>query len=194
MPEVVFDCCVISNFALSESLAVLRSMFSGKSYITNFVSAEISRGIQSGHGKLAGIKEALKDGWLTEIALEAEAEKALLETLSVSLGFGEASSIAVARTKGYLLASDDKVARREATLLGVKLTGTIGILVNAVQKKIINTKMSLSLPMQALYDESEGLDKANLKANPPHPFIKVGNPTKSGPRTCVSTARTIEQR
>jgi hypothetical protein len=44
-------------------------------------------------------------------------------------------------------------------------------------------------------DESEGLTRANLKiptqpnpaANPPHPFIKVGYPTKSAPRTCVST-------
>ena len=118
MPDVVFDCCVISNFGLSGSLSVLQRMFSGKACITNFVSAEISRGMQSGHRKLASIKEALEDGWLKEIALETKEEKTLLETLSISL---------------------DKVARREARLLEIKLTGTIGILTNAVNKKIIDT-------------------------------------------------------
>ncbi|MFC2165750.1 DUF3368 domain-containing protein [Acidobacteriota bacterium] len=136
MPEVVFDCCVISNFALSESLSVLQSMYSGTAYVTNFVSAEISRGMQGGHGELALVKEALQAGWLKEIAIETKEEKAFLETLSVSLGFGEASSIAVAKARGYLFASDDKVARREANLLGVTFTGTIGILAKAVKKKI----------------------------------------------------------
>jgi len=144
MPEVVFDCCVISNFALSGSLSVLQSMFSGTSYITNFVSAEISRGMQSGHGELVSVKEALKDGWLLEIAPETEEEKTLLEKLSVSLGFGEASSIAVAMARDYLFACDDKVARGEASILGIKLTGTIGILSTAVKKSIINTKTANS--------------------------------------------------
>ncbi len=138
MPKVVFDCCVISNFALSGSLSILQNLYSRTSYITNFVSAEISRGMQSGHRELASIKEARKEGWLKEIALEPEEEKALLETLSISLGFGEASSIAVTKVRGYLFASDDKVARREAILLGIKSTGTIGILAKAVKKKIID--------------------------------------------------------
>ena len=141
MPEVVFDCCVISNFALSGSLSIIRRMFSGKSYITNFVSAEISRGMQGGHRELTLVKEALRDGWLKEISLETEEEKTLLDALSISLGFGEASSIAVAKTRGYVLASDDNVARREANLLSIKLTGTIGILSKAVKKNIVKTKI-----------------------------------------------------
>jgi len=140
MPEVVLDCCVISNFALSGSRSVLHSLFSGKSYITNFVSAEISRGMQSGHRELALVKEAIKDGWLKEIASETDEEKNLLEALSVSLGFGEASSIAVAKVRGYVFACDNKVARREARLLGINLTGTIGILAQAVKKKIIDAR------------------------------------------------------
>jgi len=41
MPEVVFDCCVLSNFALSGALSVLKSLYAGTSYLTDFVSAEI---------------------------------------------------------------------------------------------------------------------------------------------------------
>lgn len=96
--------------------------------------------MHSGHSELAPVRKALKEGWINEITLESEKEKALLDTLSISLGFGEASSIAVAKTRGYLFASDDKVARREASLLGIKLTGTIGILTKAVKKEIINIR------------------------------------------------------
>lgn len=140
MPELVFDCCVISNFALSRSLSVLKGLYSGTSFVTDFVAAEILRGIQTGHRELVSVKAAIKDGWLREIVMETEEEKALFETLSVSLGFGEAASIAVAKVRGYLFVSDDKIARRAAILLGVKLTGTIGILAKAVKKKIIDTK------------------------------------------------------
>jgi len=62
MPEVVFDCCVLSNFALSGALSVLKSLYAGTSYLTDFVSAEILRRIQKGCGELIAIKEALKDG------------------------------------------------------------------------------------------------------------------------------------
>ncbi len=82
------------------------------------------------------INEALKEGWLKEICLTKK-EKPLYEMLSVSLGLGEASSIAVAKTRGFLFASDDRTARREAGLMEIKLTGTIGILRKSVLDKII---------------------------------------------------------
>ena len=137
MPEVIFDCCVLSNFALSSSLPLLKSLYTSTPYITDFVSAEILRGIQKGHVKLMGIREAVSEGWLKETVLRTKEEKAIFESLSVSLGFGEASSIAVAKSRGFIFACDDKVARREANILGVRLTGTLGILKKAVTKKVI---------------------------------------------------------
>lgn len=140
MPEIIFDCCCLSNFALSDSLFVLKNLYKKSIYITQFVSAEIIRGIQQGHEELAKIQDFQKKGWLKELVLTTEEEKALYEKLSVSLGAGEASSIALAKTRKYVLACDDKAARREAGLLGVKLTGTIGILKKAIQNDIIHTK------------------------------------------------------
>jgi predicted nucleic acid-binding protein len=58
------------------------------------------------------------------------------------MGVGESSSIAVAKTRSFVFACDDRVARREAIFLGVRLTGTIGILIKAVRKKIINQKQA----------------------------------------------------
>jgi len=139
MPDVIFNNCVLSNFALSDALNILTTLYSNASYITDFVSAENTRGILKGYKELVRIREAVRDDRLKEITLKSKAEKALFESLSVSIGFGEASSIAVAKTRGFVFACDDRVARREAGLLGVKLTGTIGILVKAVRKNIINS-------------------------------------------------------
>lgn len=86
------------------------------------------------------IQKAMRDGWLKEVAIESKKERTLFELLSVSLGLGEASSIAVARSRGLLFASDDRVARREANLLGIKLTGTLGILKRAIIRKLISQK------------------------------------------------------
>lgn len=141
MPEIIFDCCCISNFALADALFVLEKLYSHSSqsaYITNFVVAEIMRGIQQGHKELRKIQASMQKGWLQETSLITQKEKSLYETLSVSLGLGEASSIAVAKTRGFIFASDDRAARREAGLLEIKLTGTLGILKKAVSHKTIS--------------------------------------------------------
>ncbi len=138
MPEIIFDCCCISNFALSDSLFVLENLYSKSAYITYFVSAEVLRGIQQGYKDLVKVQEALRKGWLKEAVLSSKKEKSLYETLSVSLGLGEASSIAVAKSRGFILACDDRAARREAGLLDVKLTGILGILTKALRHKTIN--------------------------------------------------------
>jgi predicted nucleic acid-binding protein len=70
--------------------------------------------------------------------LNSKKEKSLYETLSVSLGLGEASSIAVAKSREFIFACDDRAARRESGLLDVKLTGTVGILKKAVRQRKIN--------------------------------------------------------
>ncbi|MCJ7581726.1 MAG: hypothetical protein MUP98_14485 [Candidatus Aminicenantes bacterium] len=132
MPEIICDCCCISNFALSNSLSLLKRLYGGSVFISDFVSTEILRGIQKGHRELEKILISVKEGWLKETGLVKKEEKLLFQALSVSMGLGEASSIAAAKTRGFFFASDDKTARREAGLLGVKLTGTLGLLRKAV--------------------------------------------------------------
>ena len=133
MPDIVVDTCVLSNFALAGAFGLLDGLYRGRVHITDFVSAEVTRGLQGGHKGLAAIPGALKAGWLKETALSSAEEKALFESLSRSLGLGEASSLAVAKCRGYIFGSDDRVARAEAGLIGVRLTGTLGILTRAVR-------------------------------------------------------------
>ena len=140
MREVIFDNCVLSNFALSNSLQIIKKLYSGVSYITDFTAAENMRGIAQGYGGLEKIRDALNEGWLTEITLNSHEEKTLFESLSISMGSGEASSIAAAKVGRFVFACDDRAARREAALLQVALTGTLGILARAVKEKIISVQ------------------------------------------------------
>lgn len=142
MPEIVFDTCVISNFALAGALGILESLYRNKAYIIDIVSVEILRGIQSGHARLEAIPKAVRAGWLKETKLRSGKEKELFETLSVSRGFGEASSLAIAKSRNLIFASDDHMARAEAARLGVPVTGTLGILLKAVRTGICDLRMA----------------------------------------------------
>ena len=138
VPEIVFDCRVISNFALADGLGLLEKLYKNKAVITGFAAAEVLRGIQGGHSRLESIPEAVRRGWLKEGGWTSRKEKGFFESLSRSLGLGEASSIAVAKCRGYVFASDDRVARAEAAHFGIPLTGTVGILVRAVRQGVCN--------------------------------------------------------
>lgn len=134
MPEILFDCCVISNFALAGALDILERLYPGKAMITDFVAVEVRRGLQAGHSELSAIRAAVQAGRLREVSFGSGEEKRLFEPLSISLGLGEASSLAVAHRRGWRFASDDMAARREARALGVPVTGTIGILLKAIER------------------------------------------------------------
>jgi predicted nucleic acid-binding protein len=138
MPEIIFDSCVLSNFALADAFLIVERLYAHSAFITAFVAAEILRGIQKGHSGLERVQAAQRAGWIKEINLAPGTEKSLFETLSLPLGLGEASAIAAAVNRGWIFACDDRLARREAASRGVKLTGTIGILIKATNRKIVN--------------------------------------------------------
>jgi hypothetical protein len=71
MPEIIFDNCVLTNFALTDSFYVIKHLYANTSYITDLVMAENIRGIIKGHRKLANIREAVREGWLREITLDS---------------------------------------------------------------------------------------------------------------------------
>jgi uncharacterized protein len=54
-----------------------------------------------------------------------------LLALATDLGKGEAEAIAIAHERNALLILDDGLARRHAKLIGVTLTGTLGVLIKA---------------------------------------------------------------
>lgn len=86
------------------------------------------------------------------ITVENPKEINYTKILQLSLGKGESSAIALALEKnGCLLIVDDSKARREAKYLVIEITGTIGVLINAKMKGIINS-------IREVFDEIDNTD------------------------------------
>jgi hypothetical protein len=145
MPEVIFDTMVISNFAKAGQLELLRKMYPANACCSGFVVAEVLRGLRQGHAVLEPLVQLLSEGWPRQDDLSTPAERQLFALISISLGDGESSCLALAAQRGYVFACDDRVARSEAVRLGVPLTGTVGILVKAVRISAIDLKKANGL-------------------------------------------------
>ena len=61
----------------------------------------------------------------------------LFTLLLQSLGSGEASVIAVAKSRGGIVVTDDRAARISSEELGLQFTGTIGILLRLCKESVL---------------------------------------------------------
>jgi predicted nucleic acid-binding protein len=73
-----------------------------------------------------------------EVLKLREEELELYNSLRVKLGKGEASCLAIAKNCNMKILTDDSDARKVANILGVPVSGTIGVLVRCVEKNIIS--------------------------------------------------------
>ena len=122
MPEaiVIADTSCLIVLTRIDALTVLQSLY-GQLYITEEVAAEYG--------------EPLPD-W---IKVEAVKDRRFFHVLLSVLDPGEASSLALAlELKDVLLIVDEFKGRKEALRLGIKITGTLGLLVKAKQEGIIS--------------------------------------------------------
>lgn len=74
----------------------------------------------------------------------------VLLALATDLGKGESEAIAIAHERDALLILDDALARRHASLIGVRLTGTLGVLLKAKEEGQISLVMPLVSRMTEL--------------------------------------------
>ncbi len=140
MPDVIFDTMVISNFAKTGQLDLLRTLYSDNACCSGFVVAEVLRVFRQGHADLENLVKLLEEGWPRQEDLLTPTERRLYASISISLGDGESSCLALAAQRGFVFACDDRLARSEAVRLSIPLTGTIGILIKAVRISIIDIK------------------------------------------------------
>lgn len=140
MPDIIFDTNVLSNFARAGRLELLRALYPGNACCSGFVVSEVLRGLHQGHHDLQSLAENIVTGWPRQENLTTSAERQLYAAISISLGDGESSCLALAVHRGYIFACDDRLARNEGTRLGVPLTGTVGILVKAVRIGVVDLK------------------------------------------------------
>jgi predicted nucleic acid-binding protein len=144
---------VISNstplIALSRinKFGLLREYF-GEIHIPKEVFNEVvTRG-----GNLSGAEEVASAEW---IKVENTGDKIAVESLSITLDKGEAEAIVLAREMNALLIIDDGDGRRTAESLGLKITGTLGILLLAHEDGKLDLKTAIDDLMAAGFRLSE---------------------------------------
>ena len=127
----VFDTVVISNFIFSDALPLLQQRYKNKALITSEVYGELVVGMGK-YPKLKEIDALFIDDSFELVTLSREEIKHCQQLLT-SLDLGEASAITYAKTRQYIVVSDDRAARYHCTNVDIPVTGTIGILKACVQ-------------------------------------------------------------
>ncbi len=135
---VFLDNTVLSNFALVDRVELVLRLWPDRVATTEDVADEYRFAARSGL--------LPPDAWaaLPAIGLSDE-ELAIARTYSTRLGRGERSCLAVAQMRDGPLASDDADARASALRLGVRVTGTLGILATAVRPELLELEQANAL-------------------------------------------------
>ena len=130
MSRIVDACCVINLYAAGNMLKLLPAV-GIEWHIPMLVTAEtlyVRKPDPDDAGKLVkepiDLKPALDAGVLRACDVSSEEETALFVELAVALDDGEAMSLAIAQSRGWTLATDDRKARRLAGERGVPLLST----------------------------------------------------------------------
>lgn len=130
MSRIVDACCVINLYAAGNMLKLLPAL-GAEWHVPVLVTAEtlyVRKPDPDDAGKLGkeaiDLKPALDAGVLRACDVASEAETALFVELAVALDDGEAMSLAIAQSRGWTLATDDRKARRIAGERGVPLLST----------------------------------------------------------------------
>jgi predicted nucleic acid-binding protein len=132
------DNTVLTNLALVGQVDLVFQLWSGRICTTEDVLREYQVAVQK--GLLPGY--AWSDLHVVTIK---QSEEAMVKNLSLRLGRGESSCIAVAHGRKGLFVSDDADARRVAMRMGLRVSGTLGILVLVVRKAILTLEQANGL-------------------------------------------------
>ncbi|RZN32655.1 MAG: DUF3368 domain-containing protein [Methanosarcinales archaeon] len=122
-------------------LELLREYFS-EVYVPGEVYDEV---VTRGEG-LSGEKEVKSVDW---IKVEMVTNEIAVDSLCTTLDRGESEVIVLAREKNALLILDDGDGRRIARSLGLKIAGTIGLLLLAAEDGTLDLKRSIEDLMPA---------------------------------------------
>ncbi len=128
---ILVDTNILSTFARVDELELLFQLF-GRSPLglTSAVLAELNEALAHGCAWLEQTKGLRNQGRL-ELVVAAPEEIQAREAMPVSLGAGEAESIAICQARGWAFLSNDKRARNFCTQAGVEvfdLTELLGAL------------------------------------------------------------------
>lgn len=129
MRDVVTNTSPLLYLHQLDRIELLRDLYQ-RIVVPTAVSDELAEGGRRGHA----VPDPARFSWME---LAEPPTPALLE-LVTDLGAGERAAIALAATRrSDLLLLDDALARRHAKLLGLPLSGTLGVLLRAKERGLV---------------------------------------------------------
>lgn len=131
-PPVFLDATVCSNFASTDGIGLLVDLLDSPA-VTPTVKIEIETGLDEGHDYLRDAV-ATFDNSLPIQGGSIDDDHAIRSRLDA----GEAASLLAAAEANGSIATDDLAARQVAKERGVPVTGSIGLLVLAVERDFID--------------------------------------------------------
>ena len=128
---MMLDNTVLSNFALVDELSLLQQFCRDSGAITTHVFNEFEKGVQ------AGLFKKPDFSWLAKLDFDNETERNMFTLLNQRLGAGEASCLVLAVHRAYDFLSDDMMVRKFALREGIRVSGSIGVLIELINENII---------------------------------------------------------
>jgi len=125
--DVVLDTCCLVNLAAIDGTLDCLTSFALTWYVPKAVEAEgifIRAAADSRVVHRIELASAVSTGTVQICAPADDAEQALYVEFALSLGDGEAMALAIAKNRGWKVATDDRKARAEAEAAGVVVVTT----------------------------------------------------------------------
>lgn len=143
--STISNTTVLSNFASIGQLAVLKDLY-GSLAMSLEVYEEIQTGLEEGYRFYTALEDQIAPmtptGWIHLTSVSGDEELRLFSSFPPKLHHGEASSLAIAHHRDWLLLTDDLDARRMARQLDIRLSGSLGCLVLAVERQICSLQQA----------------------------------------------------
>lgn len=137
--SVITNTTVLSNFACIGELDLLRQLY-GTLFISVETYDEIQNGIEEGYSFYVPFEQqispASESGWIHLTSMSDKEEIRLFIEFPSKLHQGEGLSLAIASHRNWLFLTDDLDARKTAWTLGVRLSGSLGGLVLAIERTL----------------------------------------------------------
>lgn len=133
----VIDTNVFSNFALTGSVQIIKTLYAHRLYIPTIVIAEcVSKSTLYFY-----VNQALQEEWMLEYPISlAQTPEEFLEYAKLRKRYheGESAVLAIAKVRGFAVISDNmKDVHRFCKENNLKLKGTLGILFEAYKHQLI---------------------------------------------------------
>ncbi|MDM8516027.1 hypothetical protein QUF76_07500 [Desulfobacterales bacterium HSG16] len=137
--SIISNTTVISNFAAIGQMTLLYRIY-GKIHISGEVYEEIRKGLEEGYLFYADIEKHIfpfsDSGWIHLINMAGENEFRMFGRFPSKLGKGESSCLSIASPRNWLFLTDDLDARKQAKLMNIRISGSLGCLILAIEKNI----------------------------------------------------------